>query len=279
MYRPTKHTTRWFKSALAIFVCVAAGGDCFGQSLEESLTTEYPQYASSIRNLFEGNPRYIEPTQDGTTEPPYAIRFGLSHSIGDGVGNPSGYTSLESFLPLWDEAAGGIVFLNPIAHLDNFGNTAANIGLGWRQLIDAGTPTVIGVSAWYDYRRSNVGAYDYNQVSLGLEYLTDWLEIRSNIYIPDIGTDRRPLPNRFGGNSLQLNRGEVALAGVDVEVGTVLPAVGRFQGRVAVGYYHYEDSDAPSVNGLRVRGELAANQNLATDVTVSKDSVFGTTVE
>ncbi|MFP6762581.1 MAG: right-handed parallel beta-helix repeat-containing protein, partial [Planctomycetaceae bacterium] len=261
--------------AVILMACIVTCSHA--QTLEESLQSEYPQYATDIQRLFEQNPRYIQPPVHDTATP-YAIQLGMSHSIGDGVGNPASYTSFESFLPLWDDGGSGIVFLNPLVHLDNFGNPAINVGLGARQLVDAGTPTVIGMSTWYDYRKSNVGEYDYNQISLSLEYLTDWFEIRSNVYIPDIDTDRRPLPSRFTGNSLLANRAEVAMTGVDVEVGTVLPAAGSVQGRIAAGYYHYDDPDVSAVTGWRVRGELAARENLATEVIVSRDDVFGSTV-
>ncbi|MDA1252797.1 MAG: right-handed parallel beta-helix repeat-containing protein, partial [Planctomycetota bacterium] len=263
----------------AAFAASLFGGRCaLGQSLQEELQADYPEYTTQIETLFQGNPRFIEPTLlSPDTATPYAVRFGLSHSIGQGVGNPTSFTSFESFLPLADSGGDGIVFLNPIVHLDNFGNPAVNVGLGVRQLIDAGTPTVIGFSTWYDYRRSNL-AEDFSQLSFSLEYLTDWIEIRSNIYIPDIGEDRRSLPNRFSGNSLLLGRAEVAMTGADVEVGTVLPAVGRLQGRIAAGYYHFDDPDVTAVTGWRVRSELAAHENLTSEVIVSDDDVFGTTV-
>jgi hypothetical protein len=255
------------------------GRGAFGQSLQDELQTDYPEYATQIETLFQGNPRFIEPTPlNSNTATPYAVRFGLSHSIGEGVGNPASFTSFESFVPLSDTGGDGIVFLNPIVHLDNFGNPAVNIGLGARQLLDTGTPTVIGFSTWYDYRRSHVSESDYSQLSFSLEYLTDWIEIRSNIYIPDIDEDRRSLPNRFAGNSLLLRRAEVAMSGADVEVGTVLPAIGSLQGRIAAGYYHFDDPDVAAVTGWRVRSELAAHENLATEVIVSDDDVFGTTV-
>ena len=263
----------------AAFAASLFGGRCaLGQSLQEELQADYPEYTTQIETLFQGNPRFIEPTLlSPDTATPYAVRFGLSHSIGQGVGNPTSFTSFESFLPLADSGGDGIVFLNPIVHLDNFGNPAVNVGLGARQLFDSWTPTVIGFSTWYDYRRSNL-AEDFSQLSFSLEYLTDWIEIRSNIYIPDIGEDRRSLPNRFSGNSLLLGRAEVAMTGADVEVGTVLPAVGRLQGRIAAGYYHFDDPDVTAVTGWRVRSELAAHENLTSEVIVSDDDVFGTTV-
>ena len=101
-----------------------------------------------------------------------------------------------------------------------------------RQVLDSETPAVFGISTWLDYRDSDAVERGYYQVSLGLEYLTDWFEIRSNVYVPDIEDGRRELPNRFAGNSLLIERAEIALAGVDVEVGTVLPAVGGQQSSV-----------------------------------------------
>jgi len=264
---------------LSLFFLVVASGTCsYGQNLQEELRFEYPQYAGAIDDLFQGNPQIISSvTEPANYENPYSIRLGIGHSIGEGVGNPASYTTIESLIPLWEQSGSSLVFLNPLVHIDNFGTPAVNVGLGARQVLDSETPAVFGISTWLDYRDSDAVERGYYQVSLGLEYLTDWFEIRSNVYVPDIEDGRRELPNRFAGNSLLIERAEIALAGVDVEVGTVLPAVGGMQGRVALGYYHFDDPDVDAVTGWRVRGELAAHENLTAEAIASNDDVFGST--
>jgi hypothetical protein len=266
-----------FPTFIVVFLVVASDNCSYGQNLQEELRFEYPQYAGAIDDLFQGNPQIISSVAEPATyENPYSLRLGIGHSIGEGVGNPASYTTIESLIPLWEQSGSGLVFLSPIVHIDNFGSPAVNIGLGARQVLDSETPSVFGISTWLDYRDSDAER-GYYQVSLGLEYLTDWFEIRSNVYIPDIEDGRRELPNRFAGNSLLIERAEIALAGVDVEVGTVLPAVGGMQGRVALGYYHFDDPDVDAVTGWRVRGELAAHENLTAEAVASNDDVFGST--
>jgi hypothetical protein len=266
-----------FPTFIVVFLVVASDNCSYGQNLQEELRFEYPQYAGAIDDLFQGNPQIISSVAEPATyENPYSLRLGIGHSIGEGVGNPASYTTIESLIPLWEQSGSGLVFLSPIVHIDNFGSPAVNVGLGARQVLDSETPSVFGISTWLDYRDSDAER-GYYQVSLGLEYLTDWFEIRSNVYIPDSEDGRRELPNRFAGNSLLIERAEIALAGVDVEVGTVLPAVGGMQGRVALGYYHFDDPDVDAVTGWRVRGELAAHENLTAEAVASNDDVFGST--
>jgi hypothetical protein len=267
-----------FLTLSLVFLVVASDNCTYGQNLQEELRFEYPQYAGAIDDLFQGNPRIISSVAEPANyENPYSIRLGIGHSIGEGVGNPASYTTIESLIPLWEQSGSSLVFLNPLVHIDNFGTPAVNVGLGARQVLDSETPAVFGISTWLDYRDSDAVERGYYQVSLGLEYLTDWFEIRSNVYVPDIEDGRRELPNRFAGNSLLIERAEIALAGVDVEVGTVLPAVGGMQGRVALGYYHFDDPDVDAVTGWRVRGELAAHENLTAEAIASNDDVFGST--
>ena len=216
-----------FPTFIVVFLVVASDTCSYGQNLQEELRFEYPQYAGAIDDLFQGNPRIISSVvEPANYENPYSIRLGIGHSIGEGVGNPASYTTIESLIPLWEQSGSGLVFLSPIVHIDNFGSPAVNVGLGARQVLDSETPSVFGFSTWLDYRDSDAVERGYYQVSLGLEYLTDWFEIRSNVYIPDSEDGRRELPNRFAGNSLLIERAEIALAGVDVEDGCQLGLLG-----------------------------------------------------
>jgi len=261
--------------AVVLLLCSTAVLPAQESNVERFLFEEFGSDEDQIDEFF----RSFDPATDPLYEANrYAIRFGAGHSIGDGVGNRSGYTTFDALMPLWEEAGDGLVFGNTQVHVDNFGKPALNTGLAVRMLTGTDELAVFGVSTWYDYRTSPVGEHDFHQLSFGLEYLSTWFDFRSNVYIPDVTEDRKPLQNRFVGNRLNIDRAEIAMAGVDVEIGTVLPAVAGVQGRLIGGGYHFEDSDVRSATGWRYGGELAAHESLTANVTVSDDDVFGTTV-
>lgn len=138
-------------------------------------------------------------------------------------------------------------------------------------------PSVIGWSAFYDYRRT-AHEHGVHQLGLGAELLTDWFEFRANAYLPNIGHHRNPIQNAFVGNTFNFNRQEVAMPGFDVEAGVVLPPLGPVQTKVFGGGYVFDDSGTPAASGWKARVEAAVNESLTTGVSVQRDDVFGSTV-
>ncbi len=278
MFQPTKLMRIGRSVTIGLLLCgwlTQVGTAAAGQiSLDEYLAERYPDEPDRVSAMLDDINRSDEPL---VTPNPYAVRVGLGHSAGQNVGVPGSFTTLESFVPLFEEPGSSLLFFEARGHLDNYGNPAANVGFGRRFVWDAMPSAVIGWSAFYDYRRTT-HELDFHQLGLGIEFLTDQFEIRSNAYLPNVGKHRRSLDNRFVGNSLNLDRAEVAVSGADFEVGVVLPPLGQVQAKVFGGGYFLGDSDVANVTGWRARTELAATEMVTAGVSVQDDKVFGSTV-
>lgn len=205
----------------------------------------------------------------------YAVRTGLGHAVGRSVGVPGSFTTLEALIPIAEESGSSLMFVDVRGHVDNFGDPAFNFGVGQRSVL-SDLSTVFGWSTWYDYR-STARQQDFHQLGLGLELLTDWIEFRGNVYLPGIGNERQSLTPRFTGNSLLINRAEVAMNGADGEVAVVLPPLGTLQARLAAGGYWFDDEDVAQAAGWKARAEIAVSDHLTAGVSFQDDDTFGST--
>src|SRR5262249_6706036 len=115
--------------------------------------------------------------------------------------------------------------------------------------------------------------------------LFHWWEMRANGYIV-VGDNRKlaldfvPVTT-FVGNQLVISRTQifdVAMSGVDAEVGVCLPWLTQFRPRVYFGYYHYSAQEKQTINGWRGRFEAAITPHVSMHFAIQNDAVFDTTV-
>lgn len=106
--------------------------------------------------------------------------FIMKHREKQGVGYNEGYTTLAFWLsPCWKERFEP--FIDARLHVFNDGRVASNLGVGCR----FPTPQdqwALGWNFYYDFRNSN--SHGFNQLSLGLEALSDTVDFRLNGYFP-----------------------------------------------------------------------------------------------
>ncbi|MFK5922911.1 MAG: inverse autotransporter beta domain-containing protein, partial [Verrucomicrobiota bacterium] len=102
----------------------------------------------------------------------------LSSYTGDS--HAEGYIDL--LIPLLQND-NGMLFLYPRFGLSSDIDPGYSMGLGVRHYIPA-IDAIIGANVFYDRYASPGGNY-YNQLGLGLEVLTRWVDARFNYYIPD----------------------------------------------------------------------------------------------
>lgn len=203
----------------------------------------------------------------------YAVRLGAGHDIGSGIGYADSFSTLEMFAPLAGNND-GLWFLDGRLMLNNDTKGGGMFGVGRRTALS--DQVVLGANLYYDVR--DTGASTFQQLGAGVELLTDWFEVRSNYYSPDLADTRDELDSRLRGTSLLVNRAEVAMRGVDVEAGITLPAMLNTQSRLFGGMYHFEGSGAEEVTGWKARAEVNLPHGITVDTTVQDDDVFGTTV-
>lgn len=204
----------------------------------------------------------------------YSPRIMLRHSEGRGVGYERGFTELNGWVPLANPMTDGLLFLDTQLLADNEGFLGVNTGLGlryeWEPLASA-----IGLHLNYDNRHTGINTF--HQVSFGVEYLSNWINIRGNGYIP-IGDEEQGTGQFVFRNHFLLRELETALYGGDFEV--EVPLAVRRENRLAAhaGGYHFRHDGAREIWGWKAGVRAEATENVALDLAVSNDAVFDTRV-
>jgi len=205
----------------------------------------------------------------------YVTRIGFGHEAGSGVGYSEGFTTLEGLIPLIEDPGRSLFFADLRMLLHNQATLGANLGIGHR-VFDEELGRTLGLFAWYDYR--DTGNHEFQQLTLGFETLGEYLDFRSNVYIPNVTDRQKDLPNRFGGHSLFVDRTEIAMTGIDMEVGASLLDLGRVRTRAFGGGYYFTSPESDGIWGWRARAEVGLTDNIDISVSVQEDELFGTTV-
>lgn len=118
----------------------------------------------------------------------YTFRMDLSTTQGNGIGYKKGYSTLAAFvMPATYQCKSLYPFLDVRAHGFNNLKLALNAGLGIRYL----TPSIwiVGANAYYDNRQGSHRGFSqvgnpFQQVGVGFEALSPFLDFRLNIYLP-----------------------------------------------------------------------------------------------
>ncbi len=86
----------------------------------------------------------------------------------------------------------GLLYLNPRFSFTDRSEEEYNIGIGYRHLLSEGQ-AIGGVNVFYD-RRDTAAGSTFDQVGLGAEYLTHYVDLRANVYLP---LDTKELVDEF----------------------------------------------------------------------------------
>lgn len=207
-------------------------------------------------------------------------RAGINHKS-QGYGYDSGYTSFDTFIPLYQEDFSKLTAFQGNFILDNYGDVGFNAGLVHRHHVDT-MERIFGGNIFYTNRQQ--GGNSFNQVGFGVETLGNYLDWRANAYIP-IGDDFQ-LPNSgggvtdafFSGRSILVNFiADKPLTGFDTEVGGTLPgSLEMFRGYM--GFYHFQGDYSDDVWGYQGRMEARLRDAGVASVAVTNDGTFGTNV-
>lgn len=198
---------------------------------------------------------------------------------------------LDSIFQFWSPGDFAF-FLNTRTTLDDNQQMLSSYGLGARYLVP-GREIILGANAYYDSLHS---AYenDFDQLGLGVEVLTRWVDARFNYYAPEgssyeidrsssSASDRRLGPvygNAVSRNRILLQREltnsstrrtskryERAIEGFNAEVGFLVPGLDRYmEVRVFAGAYHYDNPFGSDYSGFKARLEARFLPGLIADV-------------
>ena len=166
-------------------------------------------------------------------------------------------------------------------------------GVGYRFLIeDPGI--IIGANVYYDQIESRAGN-TFQQLGLGLEVLSKWVDARVNYYLPEDGnqktgsfsrssTNRRVSQQFTNGNLFQrsvvdrtvtgrFNTVEQALEGWNAEIGVLVPWIDQFcELRVFAGGYSYDNPLGGETAGFKARAEARVTEGITLDLEYWEDA-------
>ena len=225
-----------------------------------------------------------------------------------------GYTEglVDALIPLsYSAESGTLIFANVRSAFNDVSEEEFNLGLGIRQNL-VGTNTILGANIFYDSRWTEPGS-QFNQLGLGAEMLSTWIDARINGYFPEnskeltdtfeeeyliSSTTRTSIEgfatgntifertNRVTTNTFQtdtFNVYDVPLEGFDAEIGFKLPSPADWlETRIFGGYYFFEPTWEGNIQadneieGFKGRAEFRIHDNFVLDGEVFEDDrLFG----
>jgi Inverse autotransporter, beta-domain len=222
--------------------------------------------------------KVVEPEERGLPMGNVTLGFHGSEHLATGY--------LDSVTPFW-APGDALFFLSTRSSFNSDTQSNSSYGLGFRYLLPD-RDVIVGANVFYDTINSRRG-HDFEQLGLGLEVLTRWVDLRANWYIPDDEVyvvdrfdrkdrDRTRGPVVQNGNLLQQNvrdtkkrttyrSFEGALEGWNVEAGFLVPGLDEYlELRVFGGYYHLEGPFGRNFDGFKARLEARFLPGVIADV-------------
>lgn len=175
----------------------------------------------------------------------------------------------EFWVPILQDE-GGVFYADLRMMGDDSDNREGNLGIGYRQIVDLPVvgQGVAGVHGWVDRRLTERGS-SFHQVTGGVEWLGDIVDMRANGYVPlsdkKIYTVSNPNPQKaaLSGTGIVVDTNgtllEEAQGGFDVELGLELGslfspiATHTDSTRVYAGGYYFDGDHSEQVKGWRAR--------------------------
>lgn len=204
--------------------------------------------------------------------------------INSGVGYQDGYSTIGGFVP-YEFADLSVIFGTARVFVtDDDELPGVNVGVGYRHYMPE-VDQFIGVNAFFDSDQTP-SEFRYDQVTFGAEWVGDVFEARSNVYLPtsDVSNQTGVLFTGvtpfFDGNQILFEDTglfETPMKGVDFEVGTTLFGYSWARGYVGTYYYNAPTEEDDPV-GFRGRLFFNFTNDIATQVQVTEDSLFGTRI-
>lgn len=246
------------------------------------ITTTVAASAALFMQAHAGTPAAKAPSPAVIPEEPSFGRATLGGKFSEDL--QSGYLDLVQGLCVDTDHA---LFLNLRGTLDDADQELFSAGLGFRALLeDPGI--ILGANVYYDYLNSAAGN-DFNQLGLGAEVLSKWVDVRFNYYLPEDSrkstgsittrSTRTRVGSRYssGGFSQRdvirdtattvTQTFEEAIQGWNAEAGFLVPGVEKyFDLRLFAGAYGYENPNGGRYEGFKARAEARVTRHLTLDL-------------
>ncbi|MCA9091560.1 MAG: right-handed parallel beta-helix repeat-containing protein, partial [Planctomycetaceae bacterium] len=220
-------------------------------------------------------------------------RFDANVIGGNQPGVQSGSAQVGGFISLFDDPE-KIFFLDGSSNSNlNSGNWSADIGFGSR-FLHQGSGAVLGGNVFYNYRNAETifGNHGFQTVGFGVEALLEQWAFRSNATFNVGSTQANGLVQGLGTPSYVDQVGgpmgvqNILLSGLQSNFTSALNTVDMNVSRkldianaeLGAGVYYLSANHGPNSWGVNGTAEAWLTDNLATNVTVSHDNLFDTTV-
>ncbi len=211
------------------------------------------------------------------------VRFKPRVETGVKAGTQRFILQNEAWVPLVQDAGRRVLYTDIRFSADDNDGTEQNIGVGYRTLNGR---AVHGVHGWLDRRTTENGSIFY-QNTVGVEYLSDPLDLRVNGYIPLSGKRSYSTPNQGGQSPYLAGTGlfvdtqgqavEEPQPGFDIEIGTRIPYLDDVfdNARAYATFYHFEGETSKDVTGTRARMTADINGRYQIGARYQHDDVRG----
>ncbi|PJI42530.1 MAG: hypothetical protein CTR53_05765 [Ferrovibrio sp.] len=174
-------------------------------------------------------------------------------------GTKRSLSEADLFIPV-AQSADTLLFANLRLRMDDNDSNEGNYGLGVRHMLESGWN--LGAYGYFDRRRTEYDNH-FNQVTLGVEALSQDWDLRANYYAP-VGRRSHNIDSlntaEVSGTTVIFRGGEErSMGGFDAEVGRRVPlfdASADRQFRIFGGAYHFSESGVEDISGPRARAEL-----------------------
>ncbi|MCH7987898.1 MAG: inverse autotransporter beta domain-containing protein, partial [Planctomycetes bacterium] len=204
--------------------------------------------------------------------------IGFSHMAGNGVGYQNSFSTIQGFIPIPLNDGDSLLFADLNYRLNNIGESGGNVGIGFRHYNNVFNRT-FGGYLYFD--QSDTPSNEFSQLSVGLETLGEYIDFRTNVYLPSIFNDGPELankPGRFRDNFFFVPT-ETAMSGIDMEIGGPVPLIPTSSElKVFGGWYLFDSKRSKKFYGWKARIEARITKTMAMNLSVQHDDEFETTV-
>jgi hypothetical protein len=186
---------------------------------------------------------------------------------------------VDSITGLWSpQERDAFLFLDSRYDWEDNHQYISSVGLGFRKLLPD-HDVIVGINSYWDAVHGAAGS-DFDQLGLGAEVLTRWIDARVNYYLPD-GEDVQVSRHTWrshddGGTRTRVfERREAALEGLNAEIGFLIPGLCKYtEVRVFGGYYHYNNPFGHDFSGFKARAEMRLLPGVVADVEYWDDAAL-----
>ena len=178
---------------------------------------------------------------------------------------------LDYIIPIYyPKSHDTLFFLNPKQTYQNPSSTEYNWGIGFRKTID--DSFILGAHMFFDKKGTGSGNW-FSQRGIGLEYLSQPLDVRFNYYHPLSGPKVAKQGYNLGSTTLvHWSNMEEPLQGLDFEFGVPI-LENKTKTRLYPGGFFYNSHLGKNVNGFRVRSETNLCKWFSIDTSYQKPTV------